>query len=274
MALGEATLVIKDANDTALAHWSLPAVDRVNPGARPALYRPGPDAAEELEIDDELMNEAIRTVRRALSRAGPHPGRLRLAIFAASLAAAAGLAVLWLPGALARHTAAVLPASTRAELGGTLLAALEPFAGQPCGDAAGNRALRSLTTQALGPGWRAVVLPGGPAASAHLPGQIVLLHRAEVEAASGPAPLAALLAAEAQAARASDPMLPVLAAAGPPGALALLTRGSLPQGAIDRYAAEVLVAAAASAPPRAIEAAPAVTLADGDWLRLRQICFD
>jgi hypothetical protein len=45
VALGEATLVLTDQKDTALAHWSLAAVERRNPGgcprsSPPAMTRP------------------------------------------------------------------------------------------------------------------------------------------------------------------------------------------------------------------------------------------
>lgn len=53
---GEATLVLSDPrSEVALSHWSLPAVERRNPGVLPALYAPGDDALETLEIDDTDM---------------------------------------------------------------------------------------------------------------------------------------------------------------------------------------------------------------------------
>ena len=40
VSLGDATLMISTLSEVALAHWSLPAVARLNPGRRPALYSP------------------------------------------------------------------------------------------------------------------------------------------------------------------------------------------------------------------------------------------
>ena len=37
VSLGDATLVLSDQKDAALAHWSLAAVERRNPGRMPAL---------------------------------------------------------------------------------------------------------------------------------------------------------------------------------------------------------------------------------------------
>jgi hypothetical protein len=42
VSLGEATLVVSTPAETALTHWSLPAIERLNPGRTPALYAPGP----------------------------------------------------------------------------------------------------------------------------------------------------------------------------------------------------------------------------------------
>ena len=52
LTFGDATLVISDNAMRPLAHWSLAAINRSNPGERPAIFLPGPDAAETLEIDD------------------------------------------------------------------------------------------------------------------------------------------------------------------------------------------------------------------------------
>ena len=38
VSIGDATLTLTDLSDTPLAHWSLPAVQRLNPGGTPALY--------------------------------------------------------------------------------------------------------------------------------------------------------------------------------------------------------------------------------------------
>ena len=77
VSLGDATLVISTMTDSALSHWSLPAVHRLNPGKRPALYAPDAEADELLEISEPQMIEAIETLRRAIDRTRPKPGRLR-----------------------------------------------------------------------------------------------------------------------------------------------------------------------------------------------------
>ncbi|MFT4783808.1 MAG: hypothetical protein ACI9IV_001550, partial [Paracoccaceae bacterium] len=75
-AFGVSSLVITDNNGRAMSHWSLAAVVRINPGIRPALFCPSPEAGEELELADDTMIDAIEKVRRAVVRSRPQGGRL------------------------------------------------------------------------------------------------------------------------------------------------------------------------------------------------------
>jgi hypothetical protein len=70
VSIGDATLVITDSQEKALAHWSLAAITRVNPGLVPALYHPEGDKTESLELpeDEVAMVEAIETLRRVIDR--------------------------------------------------------------------------------------------------------------------------------------------------------------------------------------------------------------
>ena len=67
VSLGDATLILTDASDRPLAHWSLAAVERLNPGETPALYSPDglEDEVLELPEDETEMVSAIERVRRA-----------------------------------------------------------------------------------------------------------------------------------------------------------------------------------------------------------------
>ncbi len=99
ISVGDATLTITDMQDRPLAHWSLAAVERSNPGVFPALFHPDGDTGETLEIpqDEQTMLEAIERVRYAIERARPHPGRLRVMSILGSLSLVALLLVFWLP---------------------------------------------------------------------------------------------------------------------------------------------------------------------------------
>lgn len=300
VSLGEATLIIKDANDSALAHWSLPAVARRNPGEMPAIYTPGGDAEEELEIDDDTMIDAIRTVQQAVNRTRPRRGRLRRVIFAVSLVALIGLGVLWLPGALVRHTAQVLPETLRQEVGQRLLQDLAPFTGKACTGASGTRVLAQLQKRVLGTApWNVVVVPDGPTATANLPGGMILLRKDLVEDAPSPSAAAGGIVLESARALHEDPLVSLLRAAGPAVTLRLLTQGEIDDAVLKSAARTYLVAAPVTVPaadleerfrtaavnPEAISGHASFDipdsaqdilitplLSDGAWLRLTEIC--
>ena len=85
VGLREATLILSDPkSEQPLSQWSLPAIQRLNPGEVPALYSPSEDGIETLEVDDRDMVAALDTVHSALEHRKPHPGRLRNLILGAA----------------------------------------------------------------------------------------------------------------------------------------------------------------------------------------------
>ena len=75
---GDATLILIDPKSgTALSHWSLPAIERLNRGEEPPVFAPGPESSESLELTDPDMVAALDTVRAAVKAATARPGRLR-----------------------------------------------------------------------------------------------------------------------------------------------------------------------------------------------------
>ena len=69
VSIGDATLVISDMNDQAIAHWSLAAVDRYGSSTSPAVFHPDGDPSETLELmnsEAEMIN-AIEILRKAVS---------------------------------------------------------------------------------------------------------------------------------------------------------------------------------------------------------------
>lgn len=308
VSVGDATLVMTDRKDTPLAHWSLAALVRRNPGQTPAVYAPGDDATEDLELDDADMIAAIEKVRRAVERARPRPGRLRTRIALVSALAIGLLGVFWVPDALIRHAARVAPLAARAEIGMTLLAHIEPMSGVPCHSPAGDRALQRMKTRLLGdrPG-DIFVLRDGPPDAAHLPGGLILLDRSVVEDFETPEVAAGYVLAEAEAAQITDPLIRLLDRAGARAAFTLLTTGTVAEATLRDYAeyvlttqsqpvpAEVMIEAFARVGVRStpyayardisgeatvalIEADPVdseaarTVLSDGDWVALQGIC--
>lgn len=307
VSIGEATLVLYDMSETALAHWSLPALDRLNPGQTPAIYSPGADAPDRLEIADTDMIAAIERVQTAIRRARGRPGRLRAAIAIGVLALAIGLGTLWLPGALARYAASILPDAARAEIGRDMMAHIRRRTGPACNDPAGARALFALERRLFPDGrTRLRVLPGGLTGTAHLPGGWLLAAHTLVEDFETPDVLAGYALAEHVRRSTTDPATALLEDAGLRPTLALLTTGHVPDATLAALADIRLIGppapvdqtalldafSGAGVSPTAyafardisgettlplVEGAALATaatplLTDGQWLALQQIC--
>ncbi|MEO8241763.1 MAG: hypothetical protein ABI832_05580 [bacterium] len=315
VGLRDATLLLSDTRTgMAVMHWSLPAVERINPGDMPALYTAGRlddgSPAETLELDDPEMISALDTVHVALERRQPHPGRLRGVTVVGVMTAVFCLAVLWLPGAMIRHTASVLPPSTRVQIGKMALQDLARVTGSPCNTPLGKRAAAALALSLSSAGVTEIlVVRDGVDTTVSLPGGIVVLGRKIVEEAQDPEIVAGYVLAEAVRAETHDPSVPLLYHAGLIATFRLLTTGVLSPEATNLYAESLLksrkpvpdqerllerfrqvnlssTAYADALDPSGettlnlIEAdpfkgrSPAPILADNDWISLQSICTE
>lgn len=303
VSLGNATLIIATPAEVARTHWSLPAIVRLNPGKRPALYAPGEQADERLEIDDRDMIDAIEKLRAAIDRRRPHPGRLRLWIGASLAAAMVAAALFWMPGALIRQTASVLPPAGQEAIGQQLLQEIGRLTGPVCSPVAGSGALTRLSRRVLPDAPpRLAVLPSATPATLALPGNIIVLNAALLEEHDTPEVVAGFILAETIRRDAADPMLRLLEDAGLVATLRLLTTGQLERAALQAHAITLLSqetgpvagavlrpmfdAASIAATPYAMVAgvadldgiAPAhdgpsaTLLSDADWVSLQNIC--
>jgi len=311
VSIGEATLTISDLNDKALAHWSIPAVARANPGHTPAIYHPDGDPGEVLELgaDEANMIAAIETLRNAVERARPHPGRLRLVTFVFSIAAVVLLGLFWLPGAVLDHTVSVVPQVKRQELGVALLDRIRRVAGRPCDESEAQPALARLSTRLpspVGPS-RLIVLRDGVRDATHLPGGIILLNRSLFEDYEEPDVAAGYIIAEHLRAELKDPLRRLLETSGLIATIRLLTTGEVSNATLQDYSESLLARSpdplddttllagfdvwSVRSTPYAyarditgestiglIEAdpyagaAPDPLITDADWLRLQNIC--
>ncbi len=300
VAFGDATLVISDGRSArALAHWSLPALVRLNPGSTPAIYAPGPDADEELEIDDDAMIAAVEKVRLALASRLPRPGRLRLWVVLGMVGLAASLGLFWLPDALVAHVARVAPPAQRDDIGAIVLAELATLTGAPCVSVAAEPVIEALAAR-LVPGKSIVLLPTALNGALALPGKVLVLGMATVQGYDGPEVAAGDLLAATLAGETSDPLTEALDWAGLRNAFALLTTGALAQDAMKGYGQALLVANRAADKPAVtarligaginpepwlqsladeepyVLAAPTAVeplMSDSDWVRLQGACM-
>jgi hypothetical protein len=237
---GDATLVISDSRSMqVLSHWSLPAVRRRNPRERPALYSPEGDGAEVLELDDDWLIDALDEVQAALSPPRRWRDMLgRKGYAGLALVVLAGVAMIF-PPALERHTATVLPWTTRHDIGKRLADDLQATGAQVCNTGQGRAALDALHRQVLGQPADVRVMQGTPAPRVTgFPGGVYVIDaRLLDDAQSAEALAGALLLAEARQ-RMGDPVRPVLDHMGTFQTLGLLTSGTVQTDALAGYAAK------------------------------------
>ena len=306
VSVGDATLIISDMQDRALTHWSIPAVERANPGKVPAVFHPDGDPNETLELaeNETEMVEAIETLRRAIHAGRPRPGRLRGLGLLLSVASVAAAAVFWLPGALQNHVTGVVPDINRVVIGQDALAELQRLSGPPCREPSADAALKKLANR-IGVA-DLLVVPAGIKTSAALPGGTILLNRSVLEDHEDPAVPAGFAVAEAMRADLQDPLGHMLELGGVSASFRLLTTGQVTVETLRGYAEalttedktaidpqNLIVAFAAAdipATPYAyavditgestlnlIEADALITdrapvLTDGEWVALQEIC--
>jgi hypothetical protein len=311
VSIGDATLIISSLRESPLAHWSLAAIHRANPGRLPAIYHPDGDPGETLELaeDEHMMIDAIERLRAAVERRRPHPGRLRLVMLVLSFLAVAGLAVFWLPGAARHHALTVVPDVKRTQIGTDLMAQLQAVTGPVCRNGEGRAALTRLARRLpapRGPG-RLDVVRGGVRTTINLPGGTILINRTLVEDHEEPDVVAGYIVAERLRAQLTDPLDDLLDHAGFWATFRLLTTGQIDPETLDDYAQHLLTSprrqpqadalldafeawrvrstpyayavdisgestlALIEADPFAAKA-PEPLLSDADWLRLQGIC--
>ena len=243
VSVGNTSLIIADSKDRPLAHWSLAAIARANPGEFPARYHPDGDTEESLEFTESEaeMVKAIEKLRRVIDRRRPKPGRLRLIISAMILATVCGLAVFWLPQAVQTYALRVVPDVKRHEIGVKLIEQMASFSGKPCRSDSGNKALNLLSQRLLGAQERLWVLPTGVAQTAHVPGGLILLNREVLEDFEDPDVVAGFVLVESLRAAQHDSLADLLSFSGTLTVFRLLTTGRLSDNTLKEYAQHLLL---------------------------------
>lgn len=243
VSFGDATLVISDSRSMqVLSHWSLPAVERLNPGKRPALYSPDGDPGEVLEIDDPLLIDALKEMQAALKPARSLVARLRRPLLAGiSIATLIGAALI-VPKALVEHTASVVPMPKRVEFAETVRNDLLRGGAVACQSLYGERALGALQEALFQLPARIVVMRNLPTERPrvqHIMGRLFILDARLLDDAASPEALGGAILLAAQRSAEEDPLQPLLRHAGVVATFRLLTTGDLPERTLRGYAASV-----------------------------------
>lgn len=315
VSIGEATLVISDTRERPLTHWSLAAIARAGAGAGAepgtTVYHPDGDPAETLELapGEAEMIAAIETLRAAVERRRPHPGRLRMTVALAVLAAITLGVALWLPQAMRGQAIAAVPEVGRAEIGAELFRQIQRVTGPPCHTPDGRAALDRLARRIPAPGGpgHLAVMRDGVRGTVTLPGGTILIGRALVEDYDDPDVVAGFLVVERLRGERHDPLADLLRQSPLWASFRLLTTGALDDATLARYGERLLTRQASAlddetllarfetaavrttpyayaldisgeatlglieADPMTGHAAPPV-MTDSDWQRLQGIC--
>lgn len=241
VSIGEAELVVQDRAGTALSHWSLPALIRLNPDALPARYAPTEGAGEELEIAEPEMVAALDRVMDAVTRGRRRPGRLRRIAMGLAIGLTAGFTLMWLPGAVRDQAADLLPPAKHAEIGKRMLSELTLLTGPPCETVTGREALDALQARVLPrtPA-RIEILHDLPLPALALPGNLLVLSDRILVTQDDPDVAAGHLLAASLTGRAAPPLDAFIDRVGPVDLMRLLSAGTVTDGPITAHVEALL----------------------------------
>lgn len=257
VSIGQSSLIIKDYQERALAHWSIAAVERQNPGQFPAIYAPDGDPGEILEISEEEteMVAAIEKLRRTVALRRPKSGRGRKVSLIAILAISLGLGVFWMPQAIREYAFDVVPQVTQRDVGTRVLMEMSAFSGKPCASPIADPALRRLTARLGLPEGSITISPDLTQAIIPIPGQYFAANRTLVEDFEDPDVLAGYVLS-AQAANVLTPPFKILLDhLSLFDVFRLLATGQVPSEALSEFAQDHLLTTTKLAPAQDIIAA-------------------
>ena len=264
VAVGDAELVIEDRAGAALSHWSLPALVRVNPRGMPACYAPAAGSDEILEIAEPEMVAALDRVMAAVERGRYHPGVLRRLAVGLVAAVLAGALALWLPGALRRQAAVIVPAAQQAEIGRLLLRGLETAAGPACANPLGREALEQFRDRIFpARPVELAVLRDLPRPVVALPGGLLAVSGAILTGQDDPDVAAGHALAAAETPPGATPFEAFLHDMGTLNLARMLLTGEVPRAAVSTHVERLLAEEAPAPSPQALR--PAFAAAGLAW---------
>ena len=238
ISIGETTLLISDMQEQPLAHWSLAAIERANPGNFPAVYHPDGDQEESLELNlsEKEMIDAIEKLRTVIARRRPHPGRLRTGIFLGIFSIFFLTLVFWMPQAVRNYTAEILPGVKHIEIGNKLFEHLKRVTGPACEADFSKTSLKHLSERLFTEKTPIFIVPDGIKTTISLPGNILLANRNLVEDFEDPDVLAGFLVIEKLRSQTFDPMEDLIQNISLISTFRLLTTGLIKDETLMDYA--------------------------------------
>ncbi len=244
-SVGEATLMLHDSTGAFVSHWSLAAMERIDPASNEtALFRSGLDSEEEIEVSDRDFIKALAQINKVITRQRKRPGRMRKYIVASILAAVIGAGAFWLPSAIIKHTSNILPEVTQAAIGEELLKRIRRLSGDFCYSRAGVESLNALSRKLAddedNTPIRIVVLPSGLKKAQHLPGNVVLINKELLEDYETSDVVAGYVLGEALKSKENNPIERLLNEAGVWASIELLTSGEISQHILDAHAETIM----------------------------------
>ncbi|MDE2791118.1 MAG: hypothetical protein OXI81_11935 [Paracoccaceae bacterium] len=258
LSFGRSALKLSDLNDNVLTHWHLNAVDRINPNRQPALYSPGDDESESVEVSDPHMIEAIETLRSF--RPKPLPGRRwrfrRLLSRGVGFLVAVGIviALVRLPVALEDHALEMTPTARIQAIDAMLLDELTRMSGPVCLSGAARPVLASLSARLVpDAGVPIIVAELGDRMSAHLPGGQILLDRSLIHGDLGPETAAGFVLLEYASSQDRHIFRSLIRHAGFFRTSAFLLGWELPRSVVESFAPQLLWHTPASQNPEFLQ---------------------
>lgn len=237
ISFGDTTLVLSDINNRPLTHWSMAAIEHGGSGENGTIFTVDETGEETLEIEDPTMIAAIGKIRASIDARRPHPGRLRWFLGAFVLIAFLGFSLFWLPNALTRYAAGIVPDSKAVDIGEALLKSIRKTTGSACSTPSGERALRRLEDRAIGaPSNRIRIIAMGSRPSLHLPGGNILLNHRLATQTDDASLLAGYAIMERAAQDETPPLLTFFKSLGVRKTLGFLGTGNIQHEDIETFA--------------------------------------
>ena len=237
ISFGDSTLVLSDINNRPLTHWSMAAIAHGGSGENGTIFTVDETGEETLEIEDPTMIAAIGKIRASIEARRPHPGRLRWFLGAFVLITFLGFSLFWLPNALTRYAAGIVPDSKAVDIGESLLKSIRKTTGSACSTPSGERALRRLEDRAIGaPSNRIRIIAMGSRPSLHLPGGNILLNHNLATQTDDASLLAGYAIMERAAQDETPPLLAFFKSLGIRKTLAFLGTGNIQDADIETFA--------------------------------------